>query len=73
MAAILGDDDDSPPITLALVAGDGDRYVVPDGPAKGMRGYFTRDGSGRVNAVHLGGRLAERVGDVPTASSESSR
>lgn len=70
MAAILGDDDDdNPPIPLGLVAGAGDHYVVPEGPAKGMRGYFTRDGDGRVNAVHLGGRLAERVGDVPAESS----
>ena len=53
--------DDQPPIPLALVAGDGDPYVVPDGPAKGMRGYFTRGEDGTVDGVHLGGRLATRV------------
>lgn len=74
MAAILGDDDDdNPPIPLSLVAGDGDRCVVPEGPAKGMRGYFVRGGDGRVNAVHFGGRLAERIGDVPANPSASSR
>lgn len=70
MAAALreaGDDvPEQPPVPLALVAGEGDPFIVPDGPAKGMRGYFSRasDG-GHVNGVHLGGRLAERV---PSAS-----
>ena len=49
-----------PPVHLGLVAGT-DQYVVTEGPAKGMRGYFTRDGSGRVDGVHLGGRLAHRA------------
>jgi CubicO group peptidase (beta-lactamase class C family) len=66
MAAALqeaGDESEhQPPVPLAMVAGEGDPFVVPDGPAKGMRGYFSRDGEGRVNGVHLGGRLAERVG-----------
>ncbi len=61
MVAVLGEQDDEPPIPLALVEGEGDPYVVPEGPAKGMRGYFRRDADGRVDAVHLGGRLAERV------------
>lgn len=61
MAAVLGDADDDPPIPLMLVTGEGDPFVVPDGPAKGMRGYFTRGGDGAVAGVHLGGRLAERV------------
>ncbi len=68
MAAVLreqGEDvpDEQPPIPLAIIAGDGDPYVVPDGPAQGMRGYFTRDASGHVAGVHLGGRLASRVAD----------
>jgi CubicO group peptidase (beta-lactamase class C family) len=49
-----------PPIPLGLIPG-GDRYVVTDGPAKGMTGYFRRDAAGNVDAVHLGGRLALRV------------
>jgi CubicO group peptidase (beta-lactamase class C family) len=48
-----------PPIPLQLT-GD-DRYVVADGPAKGMRGYFTRSDDGSVAGVHLGGRLAVRA------------
>lgn len=57
-----GDDTpaEQPPIHLGLVAGT-DQYVVTDGPAAGMRGYFTRDDSGRVDGVHLGGRLASRA------------
>ena len=44
-----------------MLAGDGDRYVVTEGPAKGMRGYFTRSDAGDVTGVHLGGRLATRT------------
>jgi CubicO group peptidase (beta-lactamase class C family) len=69
MAAVLRESgeevEDQPPIALALLAGEGDQYVVPDGPAKGMRGYFRRAADGTVDAVHLGGRLATRVTDVP--------
>ncbi len=54
------DEPEQPPIRLGLVAG-GDQYVVTEGPAAGMRGYFARDDSGRVEGVHLGGRLASRV------------
>lgn len=66
MLAVLreqGEDvpEEQPPVPLALIAGDGDQYIVPDGPAKGMRGYFSRDTEGNVNGVHLGGRLATRV------------
>lgn len=57
--------EEQPPFPLAILAGDGDQYVVSDGPAKGMRGYFTRDADGKVQGVHLGGRLATRVaGDL---------
>jgi len=68
MAAVLreqGEDvpDEQPPFPLAIIAGDGDPYIVPDGPAKGMRGYFARDAAGRVSGVHLGGRLASKVTD----------
>jgi CubicO group peptidase (beta-lactamase class C family) len=53
--------EDPPPIPLALLAGPGERYVVADGPAKGMLGYFARDEDGRVTGVHVGGRLATRT------------
>ena len=49
------------PLLLGLVADGGDQYVVTDGARKGMRGYFTRDGSGRINAVNLGGRRCDRL------------
>jgi CubicO group peptidase (beta-lactamase class C family) len=64
----LGDDaadDDEEPIPLGLLGGEGDRYVVADGPAKGMKGYFVRDASGEIEAIHLGGRLATRTSTVP--------
>ncbi len=38
---------------------------MPDGPAKGMKGYFTRGADGAVDGVHLGGRLATRTAAVP--------
>jgi len=58
----LGEEaDDEPPIPIGILPGDGDRYIVPDGPAKGMKGYFTRGDDGRINGIHLGGRYAERV------------
>lgn len=50
-----------PPMPLGIVAGDGDRYVIPDGPAKGMRGYFVRDDAGNVVSVHVGGRMATKI------------
>jgi CubicO group peptidase (beta-lactamase class C family) len=59
----LGEADppEQPPVPLGILPGDDDRYIVPDGPAKGMRGYFTRGASGDVAGVHLGGRLATKL------------
>jgi CubicO group peptidase (beta-lactamase class C family) len=73
MAAALreqGEDvpEEQPPFPLALLAGDGDQYVVPDGPAKGMRGYFSRAADGTVDGVHLGGRLASRASGDPVGA-----
>jgi CubicO group peptidase (beta-lactamase class C family) len=62
------DVDEPPPIPIGLLPGDGDRYIVTDGPAKGMKGYFVRDASGKVEAVHVGGRLATRT-DAPVPAS----
>jgi hypothetical protein len=53
--------EEQPPIPIAFVAGDGDRYVIPDGAAKGMKGYFSRSAAGDVDGVHFGGRLATRT------------
>lgn len=61
-------DPDPPPFPLGLLAGPGDRYVVTDGPAKGMKGYFARSETGEITGIHLGGRLATRTGPVTPAS-----
>jgi CubicO group peptidase (beta-lactamase class C family) len=53
--------DDSPPFPLGILPGPGDRYIVTDGPAKGMKGYFVRDSDGSIESVHVGGRLATKV------------
>jgi hypothetical protein len=53
---------------LGLLPGSGDRYVVTEGPMKGMKGYFARDASGAVDRVHVGGRLATRVKDEEHAT-----
>lgn len=66
--------DEQPPLPLQMLAGRPDQYVVPDGMAKGMRGYFARGEDGTVSGVHVGGRLATRVigtvasGDSTTTS-----
>lgn len=52
---------EQPPILLAILAGQPDRYVVVEGDAKGMKGYFSRAEDGSVDGVHLGGRLATRT------------
>ena len=62
---LMEDGEDVPeptPIPLAILPGDGDRYIVPEGPAKGMKGYFMRNAAGDIEAVHVGGRLAKRTG-----------
>lgn len=51
---------DQPPFPLGFLPGDDDRFVVTGGPGEGMKGYFVRDDSGRVDGIHLGGRLASR-------------
>jgi len=62
--AQLGEDADyhEPPTPIGLLPGDGDRYVVPSGPYEGSKGYFPRDGSGRVSGLHDSGRYAPRAG-----------
>ena len=52
---------DQPPIILAILKEQPDRYVVDEGDAKGMRGYFSKAEDGSFDGVHLGGRLATRV------------
>jgi hypothetical protein len=52
---------DDPPLPLGILPGEGDRYVVTGGPAKGMRGYFSRGHDGAIDGIHVGGRYAQRV------------
>jgi hypothetical protein len=52
---------DYPPFPLGFLEGEGDRYIITEGVGKGMKGYFVRDDSGKVSAVHIGGRLATRT------------
>jgi CubicO group peptidase (beta-lactamase class C family) len=52
---------DDPPDPLGILPGDGDRYVVTDGPTKGERGYFSRGDDGSIDGMHVGGRYATRV------------
>jgi CubicO group peptidase (beta-lactamase class C family) len=47
---------------IGLLEGPGDKYIVTDGPAKGMKGYFVRNASGEIESIHVGGRLATRKG-----------
>lgn len=54
-------DEKTEPLPLGLVTGGPDRYVVTEGPRKGMRGYFTRDGAGRIDSVNFGGRRCDRL------------
>jgi CubicO group peptidase (beta-lactamase class C family) len=65
MAAVLAEQGEEvpeqPPFPLAILEGFPDRYVVDEGEAKGMKGYFARAADGSVEAIHLGGRLATRT------------
>lgn len=54
---------DPEPFILGLIEDGADQYVVAEGDAKGMKGYFRRNESGEIDAVHVGGRLATRVSD----------
>jgi CubicO group peptidase (beta-lactamase class C family) len=60
--------EEPPPIPIGFLPGEGDKYIVTDGPAKGMKGYFVRGASGDVEAIHVGGRLATRTKEPIPAS-----
>ena len=55
---------DNPPFPLGILPGPGDRYIVTEGPAKGMKGFFVRSADGTIGSVHVGGRLATRVAET---------
>ena len=50
---------------IGLLPGDGDEYIITTGGLTGQRGFFTRDTSGAVVGVDVGGRMHRRV---PAAS-----
>ena len=61
--------EEDPPFVLGLLE-DKDQYVVAEGPAKGMTGYFTRGTDGAVDGVHIGGRLAKRLPEGAPGAAE---
>ncbi|MFR9749826.1 serine hydrolase domain-containing protein [Nocardia sp. 004] len=48
-------------ITLGLLPGDTDEYIVTAGGLQGQRGFFARDESGAVTGIDLAGRLLALV------------
>jgi CubicO group peptidase (beta-lactamase class C family) len=64
----MGEIPEQPPFPLGMLGGEGDRYIITDGPGKGMKGYFLRDAEGGIEAVHVGGRLAMRIPAKVTAA-----
>ena len=52
---------DPEPADFGLLPGSSDEYIITSGEFKGQRGFFTRDTSGAVVGVDLGGRLFSRV------------
>ncbi|WP_068061572.1 hypothetical protein [Nocardia xishanensis] len=51
---------DYPAAAIGLLPGD--EYIVTAGGLRGHLGYFSRDESGAVVGIDLGGRLFARVG-----------
>jgi CubicO group peptidase (beta-lactamase class C family) len=56
---------DPEPADFGLLPGSSDEYIITSGEFKGQRGFFTRDRSGAIVGVDLGGRSFSRV---PTTS-----
>jgi CubicO group peptidase (beta-lactamase class C family) len=52
---------DPSPSDFGLLPGNKDEYIITSGEFKGQRGFFTRDTSGAVVGVDLGGRFLSRV------------
>ena len=50
-----------PPLPVGLLAGPGDRYLVTDGPLKGMKGSFARGPDGSIQHLDAGGRLLTKL------------
>lgn len=58
-----GEDPEQPEVLLALTTDGPDRYVVAEGDAKGLKGYFSRGTDGVVDGFNYGGRLMQRAAD----------
>jgi CubicO group peptidase (beta-lactamase class C family) len=56
---------DPSPCDFGLLPGSSDEYIITSGEFKGQRGFFTRNTSGAIVGVDLGGRSFSRV---PTTS-----
>lgn len=56
---------DYEPAVMGLLPGDGDEFIVTAGGLEGQRGFFSRDTSGAIAGIDLGGRVFSRV---PTGS-----
>ncbi|MFJ3728181.1 serine hydrolase domain-containing protein [Streptomyces sp. NPDC090045] len=56
---------DYEPAAMGLLPGDGDEFIVTAGGLQGQRGFFSRDTSGAVVGIDLGGRMFNLV---PAAS-----
>ncbi|MEV6769865.1 serine hydrolase domain-containing protein [Nocardia sp. NPDC051030] len=50
---------DHPPFPFGLLPGD--EYIITSGSFQGQRGFFSRDDSGTVTGIDLGGRLFPRA------------
>ncbi|MEU7037735.1 serine hydrolase domain-containing protein [Streptomyces sp. NPDC046237] len=55
---------DYEPAAMGLLPGDGDEFIVIGGGLEGQRGFFSRDTSGAVAGIDLGGRMFGRVSTV---------
>ncbi|MFB7370114.1 serine hydrolase domain-containing protein [Streptomyces sp. NPDC056222] len=56
---------DYEPAAMGLLPGGGDEFIVTAGGLAGQRGFFSRDASGAIAGIDLGGRV---FGRVPTGS-----
>ena len=56
---LIGELPETKPFPTRLIPGD--RFMVTDGEAKGMKGNIMRDADGTVRALNVGGRLAYRA------------
>jgi CubicO group peptidase (beta-lactamase class C family) len=58
---------EQPPVPIALTSTEGDQFIIPEGAAKGMKGYFARNAAGDVEGIHFGGRLATKTTELVPA------